>query len=597
MTEREVINGLLTVPNRKNHCIAYIRTIQKINMANIKQVSKFVDLLNGEVDTEAQELLGNLRDTRVPEKIVVPNIIKYKIDWSDDGGLNAVDHFDYLQEFTNHFYKYIVKLVRRAMRKEDQSTFGKIVTEILQHSHTCNTVSRIFLGREDELQTIKEYITGSGEDKFKYPLVLYGVGGSGKTSLLAKAASLISDWCPRAKAMLVLRFLGTTPDSSSVIPTLTSICQQLTYNFTMAMDQMPDDLIPLTFYYKQLLLNASYEQPIIIFLDSVNQLDGPNEVSVKLGWLTYDLPEHVKLVISCVSDGQCDEYNLFRRCVNIQDYNFLEVQTLTNQLSLNVISAMLDDTKRTLTRPQWIIVKKAFDSCTLPIFVKLVFAEVNNWKSFSINTWLSFNVMDSIMHLFDKVELQHGRTLVAYALSYVTASKCGVSESELEDLISLDDIVLNDVYQYHLPPARRIPPLLWTRIRSDLPNYLTERDADGVSVMNWYHRQFREASIERYLNDQNQKRYFHSEIADYFIGMWGGGVEKPFKYTEVQRVRFGMETDEGKGDRKVPPQPNVYYGADGSVTRFNGRKFGELPYHLGKLKRNFIYTLVLLEPC
>lgn len=75
---------------------------------------------------------------------------------------------------------------------------------------------------------------------------------------------------------------GTTPDSSSVIPTLTSICQQLTYNFTMPMDQMPDDLIPLTFYYKQLLLNATYEQPLFIFLDSLNQLDGPNEVDVKL---------------------------------------------------------------------------------------------------------------------------------------------------------------------------------------------------------------------------------------------------------------------------------------------------------------------------
>ncbi|GFQ99226.1 NACHT and WD repeat domain-containing protein 2 [Trichonephila clavata] len=54
-----------------------------------------------------------------------------------------------------------------------------------------------------------------------------------------------------------------------------------------------------------------------------------------------------------------------------------------------------------------------------------------------------------------------------------------MSETELEDLISLDDIVLDDVYQYHMPPVRRIPPLLWTRIRRDLPNYLSEREADG----------------------------------------------------------------------------------------------------------------------
>lgn len=101
-------------------------------------------------------------------------------------------------------------------------------------------------------------------------------------------------------------------------------------------------------------------------------------------------------------------------------------------------------------------------------------SECNLYFEFRFLTWSYF--------------LQHGRILVFHALAYITAAKSGLSESELEDLISLDDRVLDDVYQYHLPPVRRIPPLLWTRIRNDLPNYLSEREADGVSVMNWYHR-------------------------------------------------------------------------------------------------------------
>ncbi len=55
----------------------------------------------------------------------------------------------------------------------------------------------------------------------------------------------------------------------------------------------------------------------------------------------------------------------------------------------------------------------------------------------------------------------------------------------------MDDKVLEDIYQYHLPPVRRIPPLLWTRIRADLPGYLVETEADGVIVVKWYHKQFR----------------------------------------------------------------------------------------------------------
>ena len=54
-----------------------------------------------------------------------------------------------------------------------------------------------------------------------------------------------------------------------------------------------------------------------------------------------------------------------------------------------------------------------------------------------------------------------------------------------------DDQVLDDIYQYHLPPTRRVPPLLWTRLRGDLPGYLADSEADGVIVINWYHRQFR----------------------------------------------------------------------------------------------------------
>ena len=85
-------------------------------------------------------------------------------------------------------------------------------------------------------------------------------------------------------------------------------------------------------------------------------------------------------------------------------------------------------------------------------------------------------------------------------LLYFCSVQRGLSETELEDLLSLDDLVLNDIYQYHLPPSRRIPPLLWTRLRADLPGYLADNDADGVVVINWYHRQFRLAMLVDLVN-------------------------------------------------------------------------------------------------
>lgn len=65
----------------------------------------------------------------------------------------------------------------------------------------------------------------------------------------------------------------------------------------------------------------------------------------------------------------------------------------------------------------------------------------------------------------------HGMVSI-YILS-VTAHN-GATEAELEDVLSCDDDVLNDVYMYWTPPMRRLPPLLLVRIRTDLNQYLGE---------------------------------------------------------------------------------------------------------------------------
>ena len=45
------------------------------------------------------------------------------------------------------------------------------------------------------------------------------------------------------------------------------------------------------------------------------------------------------------------------------------------------------------------------------------------------------------MKLLDRIENQHGKILVSHALGYLTAAKSGLSEAELEDLLSLDEKV------------------------------------------------------------------------------------------------------------------------------------------------------------
>lgn len=62
----------------------------------------------------------------------------------------------------------------------------------------------------------------------------------------------------------------------------------------IAFDTIPDDLVPLTAHFKQLLTMATKEQPMFFFLDSVDQLTGTTTGN-KVSWLPTRLPPHVKV--------------------------------------------------------------------------------------------------------------------------------------------------------------------------------------------------------------------------------------------------------------------------------------------------------------
>ena len=117
----------------------------------------------------------------------------------------------------------------------------------------------------------------------------------------------------------------------------------------------------------------------------------------------------------------------------------------TTFFSSQVINDLLKKSSRKLGNFQNRLVLNALENCSLPLFCKLIFAEVSRWRSFTnpSETYLANNVTDCISLLFQKVEDRHGWFLVAHSLAYVTAAKSGITESEIEDLLSLGKLVMN----------------------------------------------------------------------------------------------------------------------------------------------------------
>ncbi|CAF2694205.1 unnamed protein product [Rotaria sp. Silwood2] len=496
VTEQEVVRGILNAKDQVDHTLAFFRHIENINIGLLRHSMKFIDIVSKQVDEEAQRMLSDLRDVRVTAVLPESSIIRYTVQWTDEDGLNKNFHAEYLQNFIETFYTRLIELIDRGVGQQKGLASNRAYTEILQQLHVVNNFSQDFQGRTDVLERVHNYVQGSS----KQPLVLWGEGGCGKSSMLAKIVSESNSWfsSKQCTPIRLVRFLGTTPDSSSIGPLLRSVCQQISYLYDVLDNAIPTELSQLINHFKRLLEKATADKPLNIFFDSLDQLssaDGAHSMS----WLPPILPNHVKFIVSTLP-GIYNILNTLRNLIDSHE-NFVQIKPLGEELGKTVLKAWLVRHHRSISEPQWFVFQFNFHErlaeCNTPLYVKLVFDEMKLWKSYTKiqEKDLATTVSTSINKLLGRIENQHGHILVAHAFSYITASKSGISEAELEDLISLDETVLNDIYQYHLPPIRRIPPLLWTRIRNDVPNYLVEREADGVSVVSWYHRQFAEGKI------------------------------------------------------------------------------------------------------
>lgn len=90
-----------------------------------------------------------------------------------------------------------------------------------------------------------------------------------------------------------------------------------------------------------------------------------------------------------------------------------------------------------------------------------------------------------------------------------------------------------------------------------------------------YHRMFIEVTKNRYLVDETSRKAIHSSLADYNLGIWYGKGKPYMRASSAENHKDVMES----GDRLVPSQPLTFQYESG-VTRYNKRKYEQVPRHL-----------------
>ena len=84
----------------------------------------------------------------------------------------------------------------------------------------------------------------------------------------------------------------------------------------------------------------------------------------------------------------------------------------------------------------------------------------------------------------------------------------GFTEENLVDIISGDDLVLNDVFQFHEPPIRRLPNLLMKRLLTEISEYVCKPAVNGQIVLRYFHRQF-----YKFFKQYRQKELYQLALA------------------------------------------------------------------------------------
>lgn len=562
VTENEITSGVIDNGQSSNEtCYVLIRKIPDIDQ-HIKDTSgsRFTDIISKEPDTqhideEAQSLLKELRDVKIKNCLPESNLTKMDIEWSVSGAAVSIEQFqdidvvkyaqkminnreivaykhkEYLDKICSDFFKKISKLINQGSLKQ-MEMYDELSTELLQHFHLSKTRCDMFEGREELLERAEAYVSDVNKC---HPLVIHGNSGCGKTSVIAKVmeATCNGVWKSGHKHSytVIARFLGTTTKTSNVHQLLVNMCVQLACIFDVDW-QEPDQFSELVKSFYSLLSHACETRPILLLLDSIDQLM-PVYNAYKLDWLPDEFPKHVKVVASTIDEGYPILESFTEKYVGLE---CIEVKQLGEQLGMTIISKWLHKDNRTMTTQQGDVIKSALTKCSLPLYARIAYDHIRKWKSYDIPSLeqLETTVKGAINKLFQQMEDKFGAVVVKHSLSYLTASRYGLSEAELEHILSLDDILLNKVFRLWKPPVRRVPPLIWTRVRSEVHSYVVERSADDVLVLYWYHRQFIQTTRIKYLQDEEFQKYIQDHLIEYFSGKWSCGKAKPFKYTQQQ---------------------------------------------------------------
>eukprot|EP01124_Arcella_intermedia_P006950 TRINITY_DN1421_c0_g1_i1.p1 TRINITY_DN1421_c0_g1~~TRINITY_DN1421_c0_g1_i1.p1 ORF type:complete len:2329 (+),score=518.76 TRINITY_DN1421_c0_g1_i1:65-7051(+) len=494
ITELEMELAALSDPSSANGAFFYFRNPNFIADVPDNLLRSFLD------ESEAsKDKLDSLK-----ERIRSSGLPVYEDYPCSFGGVNdGKPTTTNLTEFAERVFQDLWKAID-AQYPAEPVPEDPIESERSYHQAFVQTLTSNFTGRKTAMEQLNRHVEGARTQL----MIVNGKPGDGKSALLANFArecALKDD-----KSFVLSHFIGASPGSTDVRKTLYRLCSELKLAYGLD-DEIPSDFKELCNIFPKLLEEATFKGKLVIVLDALNQLDEKIHRSHSLDWLPAKLP--CKLIVS-TTEGTC--------LTSLQHkYQFAYTELKLGPLEVKERADLVRETlwrfhKKLDERPmnnQMRVLLKKFDAGS-PLYLSVACEELRVFGVYEKVSDRIKSMGDKIPKLFDEVlnrlETDHGKSLVQDVCSFIAISKNGILERELRGLVGCTDYS-------------------WSGFLRSLSPFLKPIGDQGE--LSFFHQQFYVSVIKKYLSSQRLIQKFHARIAEYLYersdplkdGTWKGG--------------------------------------------------------------------------
>ena len=497
-THQEIFHGALQGKDANNHAFGFFRTIK--GLPQDSRAGDFLDLdKEGRPDIESRQRLERLQAEMHIR--MVNNIHNYSANWTDLGP--STDH---LEQLCSDVYDRLSDVIKEEVRQREIQDL--VNQEVIAHSAFGRDRVRHFIGRENILAVIRKYLQTDN----RYPLVLHSVSGMGKSALMAKAAQLNGP-------DVLVRFIGATPSSNDPRSLLSSLIHEIGRRNGLDLIPAADYASLVEEFGKQLSL-ATTQRPLILMIDALDQLCGEDPEWLLL-WFPAQLPRNVKFIVTTESGNILSAIRARAPLARL-----VEVKTISSDEGDVLLKSWLGAAHRTLQPEQFREVLGKFNGCPRPLYLQLAFEEARRWRSYENvedvvgPKGLGQNLSEILQEMFSRLSKRenHGSLLISRTVGALAASKDGLAEDELLDVLSDDPEIMSDYHHRfpHSPDVTRLPVIVWSRLRTDLEPYLSWRVISGSSILSLQRGQIDCLACDLYLSESDGKQT-HKRLAGYFV--------------------------------------------------------------------------------